>query len=532
MATSVFSDENLAAIQVLIPDYARNQTARIVKESTMLKQPLTFYKSRCGKTFLNLSSLVLSSKMFKLQVGKNQNNLESCVSKINKTVGIRKPLKTIVSSKFKCISCSLWFTERYQYNDHVACHKNPLLKCCEICKTKFTSGIRARRHIAKFHPVLHQKTEAEYKLIKASNQVQGRKCKRENKINKSPSNVEQDNEKLLVISNLIQDKYLNTRTLDTSNSINNLSSALNFRTRKKSISLKQGKNQQQTNIIQQQCPICLKLCLSNNLKTHIISHNRYSNQTVCFLCDQDLKHNLKLKNHFRSIHKENWYQYIRQKTKTAVKDKKINNLFYCEICFLPLEDETQREMHIIIAHARKQCSKSSAECRVCHKLFYSSVNRRIHEQRFHRNVTLPSSPNDFICDLCGASYSHKGHLNLHMKRHATSVSEYSEATKKRYGLKIDDTKKSTKVNKQCYKMHFIRQEDNKIEIRFLCLACNEYFPNVERVKSHLKEEHPRKAKKYICELCGVTFTEKYNLKGHLVSFHGQVATLENERKEK
>lgn len=55
-----------------------------------------------------------------------------------------------------CPICSKSFTRRQFYRDHMDCHANPLLKCCQLCATEFSNGINAKKHKKKFHPDLYQ----------------------------------------------------------------------------------------------------------------------------------------------------------------------------------------------------------------------------------------------------------------------------------------------------------------------------------------------------------------------------------------
>lgn len=58
---------------------------------------------------------------------------------------------------FYCKLCDKTFIRRQTYRDHLLGHENPLIKCCVICSTQFSSGIIASKHKKKFHPELYQK---------------------------------------------------------------------------------------------------------------------------------------------------------------------------------------------------------------------------------------------------------------------------------------------------------------------------------------------------------------------------------------
>lgn len=56
---------------------------------------------------------------------------------------------------FCCKICDKTFIRRQTYRDHLLGHVNPLIKCCTICNTQFSSGIIASKHKKKFHPELY-----------------------------------------------------------------------------------------------------------------------------------------------------------------------------------------------------------------------------------------------------------------------------------------------------------------------------------------------------------------------------------------
>lgn len=58
---------------------------------------------------------------------------------------------------FCCQICDKTFIRRQTYRDHLLGHENPLIKCCTICATQFSSGIIASKHKKKFHPELYQR---------------------------------------------------------------------------------------------------------------------------------------------------------------------------------------------------------------------------------------------------------------------------------------------------------------------------------------------------------------------------------------
>lgn len=55
-----------------------------------------------------------------------------------------------------CPICEKTFLRRQTYRDHMDAHENPLIKCCQICVTEFSSGINANKHKKKFHPELYE----------------------------------------------------------------------------------------------------------------------------------------------------------------------------------------------------------------------------------------------------------------------------------------------------------------------------------------------------------------------------------------
>lgn len=70
---------------------------------------------------------------------------------------------------FICKLCDKTFVRRQTYRDHVLGHENPLIKCCKICVTQFSSGIIASKHKKKFHPELYREEMRQRAAERAKN---------------------------------------------------------------------------------------------------------------------------------------------------------------------------------------------------------------------------------------------------------------------------------------------------------------------------------------------------------------------------
>lgn len=66
-----------------------------------------------------------------------------------------------------CPICEKTFLRRQTYRDHMDAHENPLIKCCQICATEFSSGINANKHKKKFHPELYEQELKERAIERA-----------------------------------------------------------------------------------------------------------------------------------------------------------------------------------------------------------------------------------------------------------------------------------------------------------------------------------------------------------------------------
>lgn len=167
---SIVTDEALKALGIEIPDFSKNQNARIIfKRISSDSNEFPRFHCRCGRKFMHLSSFIFRCAAEHLNtnllVGLNDITSEKPLMNIKKC---RKRIQLVKTGKIKfdCSECNAWFTERYKYNDHISTHSNPMLKCCSICKTEFSSIVNFRKHIIKFHPDLHRERQEERKQTK------------------------------------------------------------------------------------------------------------------------------------------------------------------------------------------------------------------------------------------------------------------------------------------------------------------------------------------------------------------------------
>ena len=112
-----------------------------------------------------------------------------------------------------------------------------------------------------------------------------------------------------------------------------------------------------------------------------------------------------------------------------------------------------------------------------------------------------------ICDICGLTFSSRqGLVNHHKEFHVTEckfVCDYADC----------DFKTKTNAKLLVHKKRVHLKEKNEV-----CETCGKTFYNVYELKHHV-EFHHTEGKSYICHQCGASYQTKFTLRDHIKTKH-------------
>ena len=114
-------------------------------------------------------------------------------------------------------------------------------------------------------------------------------------------------------------------------------------------------------------------------------------------------------------------------------------------------------------------------------------------------MVLLISCKTYTCEICDKSYTRRGHLNEHMKRHPEQ-------------LKVE-----TKI------------EEGEILIeRFFCDTCGKSFKRQSHLKDHMKKHEANFVNVNVCDICSKSFVSKHRLLTHKRIHTGEMLLSCNE----
>lgn len=114
---------------------------------------------------------------------------------------------------------------------------------------------------------------------------------------------------------------------------------------------------------------------------------------------------------------------------------------------------------------------------------------------------LPDRP--FKCSTCNKSFKAKTVLAKHEKIHSERTTFQCDLCEKKF------------LSQQSMTTHILRHTNQYVA---KCEQCNQGFFSRAQYNLHVESEHYNQS---ICDMCGKKFSNKYNLKYHLMETHGQ-----------
>ena len=207
-----------------------------------------------------------------------------------------------------------------------------------------------------------------------------------------------------------------------------------------------------------ECSIC-KITLKNKFSLKVHMKFQHENKSIfpCTVCDKVFKYKNSLQKHMASTHK------------TATNDEEW---LECEVCSMKFLGKNALKDHQRWRH-HKERLKGTHQCAEpeCSFVTDSKFKLTQHVDGIHLKLR------PFKCELCGAAFKRKAHLQTHSKN--------------------------------------VHSDDAKI---FKCDKCD-YASNESRwLKNHISAVHLG-LRPYKCETCESTFTQKSHLNTHMKAVH-------------
>jgi general transcription factor IIIA len=239
------------------------------------------------------------------------------------------------------------------------------------------------------------------------------------------------------------------------------------------------------------CSICNKIVSSKkNLKNHLLKIHEVGKSQTCQECEKEFDDKRELKVHTITVH-----------------DGK--KLYRCSICAAYLTDLKIMKRHLATVHEKEEllnCKPRELlemnlfhvleKPQTCSQCGENLVTKRMLKQHV---LSVHEGKKLYRCSICKASL-----INIkHMKRHIVSVHE----------------KNKNLLN--CKPMEFLKMNlFHEMKKSQTCDQCGDKFSDKNDLKGHVLYVHDKKTL-YQCSICTAYLTEVGKMKRHLITIHGK-----------
>lgn len=222
--------------------------------------------------------------------------------------------------------------------------------------------------------------------------------------------------------------------------------------------------------------------------------------------------------------KDTGHSFLRKFTCRVCSEKFISNThlndhmkihnnerpFACNECGMTFTRNSNLKRHI-----KKHTGERSYFCEICSKGFVQKYALTVH-MRLHNGET------PYVCEICGKGHRVKTLLEQHMYKHKDNKSEtlnkYQEYYR-RYGKKSVECKICKKiVTRSALYNHMKAQHGDGLK-KFLCNLCGKTYSTKMSLDVHMNI-HTKKIS-YDCNICSKSFTHQNYLKTHLMMHSGE-----------
>nr|CAH7764781.1 unnamed protein product [Callosobruchus chinensis] len=207
--------------------------------------------------------------------------------------------------------------------------------------------------------------------------------------------------------------------------------------------------------------------------------------------------------------------------------------YICTYCNKEFQKNSRLQRHL-----RIHTGDRPYVCEICSKSYIQAGDLKRHMTHHHLGTK------QFQCEHCGKFYSTKAGLESHVRTHSkTEKTEHTDPTKRRPIVSNTSKRLSNASNKEkkflcmicgktytakgTLKQHILHHTG---ETPHKCIICYKGFYNKTVLKYHMMKVHTDD-KPYGCLICHKHFYDTRNLKRHMDRVHSSVDTVNNEDEE-
>ncbi|XP_033101986.1 zinc finger protein 568-like isoform X2 [Anneissia japonica] len=196
----------------------------------------------------------------------------------------------------------------------------------------------------------------------------------------------------------------------------------------------------------------------------------------------------------------------KRKRKFQERIKILNKELRCTECNRVFKKLYSLRNHIKLHHSD---ITNLPKCNICNKAFLckSRVIRHMSVSHSQNARTRVKHPKGFLCETCGATFTQKHTLKLHMNKHANIKPHVCNHCGKKF----------TWLNALEY-----HERTHTGERPYPCLLCQQRFKTPSDLKRH--QVVHTKEKPFSCSLCSKKFSQRSTLNAHIKNIHRKQGT--------
>lgn len=284
------------------------------------------------------------------------------------------------------------------------------------------------------------------------------------------------------------------------------------------------------------CKICNKTFTKKyNLDVHYRIHTGEKNYP-CSVCGKKFRYKSSVTSHYKIHTGEKNHECAFCKKRFTYKsdltghvkihDKNRKQDVICEKCGKGFYDNAGRRNHILRNTCRPGQHLNTSE--------NTSLNKRIYLGEKYKKYIMPapSGERGVICQLCGKKYTAdpalRNHIRFHLRENVFAckycgkefseksrllVHTYSHTGERKFACGECGKRFSCKSELVCH------TRSHTGEKRFYCGECGKGFGIKGELRRHMIQHTGEERYKFLCEICGKTYLDKYRFYKHKKDIH-------------